>query len=403
MEPVVEVLAKRALLEHLQEVHVRGRDDPHVHRDRVAAAHRRDLAVRDRREQRDLLLERHLPDLVEEQRAAVGLHEAPVAAPHAGRDLGQDAEQLALEQGLRDGAAVDGHERLEPPLAAVMENAGDELLACAVLAREEHGGVDLSRALHQSQHPLHREASADQALRVEPRADLLAQRQVLAHELLVRPHHLLVAAALLDRHRHQVRESLEQRAVLVTEHVGAPRVVEVDRAHHAPAQVHGHAHDRAQAQVEHARRARLRIARGVRDQQAAAALGDALDHTPAVADRVAPRVGVHRAVLGHGGEDAALGVREQQHAALGVELFDREAHRAAGQLAEVADRVEQPADGAEQVARPGGARLAGSDAAQPVHREGERLLAAAMVAEPLETRGRELEPRAHRGARFTIG
>ena len=199
-----------------------------------------------------------------------------------------------------------------------------------------------------------------------------------------------------------MRESLEQRAVLVTEHVGAPRVVEVDRAHHAPAQVYGHAHDRAQAQVEHARRARLRIARGVRDQQAAAALGDALDHAPAVADRVAPRVGVHRAVLGHGGEDAALGVREQQHAALGVELLDREAHRAAGQLAEVADRVEQPADGAEQVARPGGARLAGSDAAQPVHREGERLLAAAMVAEPLETRGRELEPRAHRGARFAI-
>jgi hypothetical protein len=243
--------------------------------------------------------------------------------------------------------------------------------------------------------PLHRRASADQSLALEALAHRLAQREVLAHQLLVRAHHRLVAAALLDRHRHQVREPLEQRAVLLAEQVGAARI-EVDRSHHAAAEVHRHAHDRAQAEVHHALRARLGMARGVADQQAPATLGDALHRAPAVADRVLARGGVDGAVLGHRCERAGLEVREQHHAALGMELLDHEPHRAPGQLAEVADRVEQPPDRSEQVARARRTRFLSTRATQPLHHQAERMLAAAVVAEPLERRGRELEPGAHR-------
>ena len=63
-------------------------------------------------QQLDLQLERHLGDLVEEQRAAVGaLEEALVLAVGAGEAALLVAEDLALDQVRRDRAAVDGEER----------------------------------------------------------------------------------------------------------------------------------------------------------------------------------------------------------------------------------------------------------------------------------------------------
>ena len=115
-------------------------------------------------------------------------------------------------------------------LAAMVQRTRNELLAGAVLARDQHRGRRARRALDHRQHLLHRHTRADEVLRLEARARLAPQRQVLAHQLLVGALHLLVAAALLDRHRHQVREALEQAAVGGVERAGAPRVVEVDSA-----------------------------------------------------------------------------------------------------------------------------------------------------------------------------
>ena len=87
-------------------------------------------------------VERQLADLVQEERAAVGLLEtglavsrsAPVNAPLL------VAEQLALEQRLRNAAAVDGHERLAGALPLVVDAARDQLFAGAAFAQDEHGG-----------------------------------------------------------------------------------------------------------------------------------------------------------------------------------------------------------------------------------------------------------------------
>ena len=50
------------------------------------------------------------------------------------------AEELALEDGLGQGAAVDGHERLVGARALRVDGAGDELLARAALADDEDRG-----------------------------------------------------------------------------------------------------------------------------------------------------------------------------------------------------------------------------------------------------------------------
>ncbi len=96
-------------------------------------AHRADL---EGAKQLRLHLERHLAELVEEERALVRLDEEPLAV---GAGVGESAadvtEQLALEQVGGHGGAVDGDHRPVVAAAAAMQGARGELLAGSCLAR----------------------------------------------------------------------------------------------------------------------------------------------------------------------------------------------------------------------------------------------------------------------------
>ena len=337
VQPVEEVLAELALGDRLREVAVGRGDDAHVHQDRLASADRGDLPIGEGGEEPDLLVQRHLSDLVQEQRATVRLDEPPVPASHVGRDVRQDAEQLGLDQRLWDGTAVHRHERPGPSGAAVVDDPREHLLPGAVLAGQEHRGAGLRRALCDREDPLHQRARSHDVLRLEAPPHLLTQLEVLVHQLLVGAPDLLLALAVLDRDRHELGEAFEQSALGVAEHFRAPGVVEIDRADDPSAQEHRHAHDRAQPHVDHALGERARIGRSIRDQQAPAALGHPLNDAAAEAHRVAARGRVHRSVLGDGRELSGLRVHEQQHAALGVQLLDRHAHGALCQLAQIGE------------------------------------------------------------------
>ena len=76
VEPVVEVLAELAVGDQLLEVAVRRRDHAHVDANGLAAADALELALLQHAQQLDLHVQRHVADLVEEQRAAVGELEA---------------------------------------------------------------------------------------------------------------------------------------------------------------------------------------------------------------------------------------------------------------------------------------------------------------------------------------
>ena len=65
------------------------------------------------------------------------------------------AEQDGFEQVLGDGAAIDGDERLAGPLALRVDGAGEDLLATAGRAGEQHRGVarrDLADEAAQRRH-----------------------------------------------------------------------------------------------------------------------------------------------------------------------------------------------------------------------------------------------------------
>ena len=83
--------------------------------------------------------ERHVADLVEEQRPPVGLEEQAAARLHGARERAAHvAEELGLEQGLGDGGGVDGDERPRAAGPSRVDGAGDELFARARLAHD-HG------------------------------------------------------------------------------------------------------------------------------------------------------------------------------------------------------------------------------------------------------------------------
>jgi hypothetical protein len=79
--------------------------------------------------------ERHLADLVEEEVPPFACATRPVGAAGVGEGAAGMAEELAFEQGLRDGGAIDRDEGAVLPPAALVEGARDELLPGAGLAQ----------------------------------------------------------------------------------------------------------------------------------------------------------------------------------------------------------------------------------------------------------------------------
>ena len=100
VEPVEEIGAKSALLNHCLEVLVRRRDDSNVHRRRAAAAAESfDLLLLQRPQQLGLQFQRQVTDLVKEQRAAIRSLKSSNGLRHgSGKRSSFIAEEFALEQ-----------------------------------------------------------------------------------------------------------------------------------------------------------------------------------------------------------------------------------------------------------------------------------------------------------------
>ena len=153
VEAVEQVLAERALEDRVLEVAMRGRDDAHVAAHAAVAADALVGALLQHAQDLDLHRQRHVADLVEEQRAAVGHFETALArGDRAGEGSLLVTEQLGLEQLARDRAAVDGDERPVAARRLVMHGARDDFLAGAGLAGDEHRGLVRGHLLDHAAH-----------------------------------------------------------------------------------------------------------------------------------------------------------------------------------------------------------------------------------------------------------
>ena len=90
------------------------------------------------------------------------------------------AEHLALEQRRRHAAEIDLHERLGGAAAVAMDRLGDQFLAGAALAGDQHrrvGRRDAADQLEDAQQP---RVAADQIAEVVARIQLVARQRPLA-------------------------------------------------------------------------------------------------------------------------------------------------------------------------------------------------------------------------------
>jgi len=126
---------------HLLEIAVGRCNDPHVDGDGLVSAHALELALLQEAQQLDLDGGRDLADFVEKERALVRLLEAAVTPSLRARErTALVSEELAFQQRLGEGRAVQLHEGALRPRAAFVNGGGDQLLARPRLARDEHAG-----------------------------------------------------------------------------------------------------------------------------------------------------------------------------------------------------------------------------------------------------------------------
>ena len=112
VETEQQILPESSCRDFRVEVGVGRRDQPHVGLARPRRSETLELAGLEHAQQLLLLAERHVGDLVEEQRAAVGHLESPDAILlRIGERALHMAEELALEDAFRDAAGVDGDHR----------------------------------------------------------------------------------------------------------------------------------------------------------------------------------------------------------------------------------------------------------------------------------------------------
>src|SRR5690606_16660246 len=102
-------------------------------------------------------------NFVEEQGAPIRLlEEAGARRARVGESSARMSEQLALEEVRRNRSAVHCNEASVGAPGSLMESTGDELLARAALAADQHRGGSVAHALNQLIHALHRETFPNQ-------------------------------------------------------------------------------------------------------------------------------------------------------------------------------------------------------------------------------------------------
>src|SRR5712692_8202810 len=128
IEPVIQIVSKRAAFHGFFKIAVRRRDDAGVHLDDFGAAQPTEFFSFKHAEKIYLRFERQLPDFIEEQGASIGkLKPTRLRSQSACECASLVAEQFALKQIVRQGPAVQRYKRPGGPGAFLVNGPGDQL------------------------------------------------------------------------------------------------------------------------------------------------------------------------------------------------------------------------------------------------------------------------------------
>jgi hypothetical protein len=145
-QAVEGVFSEPSVSDQRRQILVGRGDDPDIHLDADRPSDAPHLALLEHAQELRLHAGSDLADLVEKARAAARRLQEPLFVGQGPRERALDvAEELALEETLGEGAAVDGHERMVAPTAHRVGGSRDQLLSGSGFPLDEHrarGGSD---------------------------------------------------------------------------------------------------------------------------------------------------------------------------------------------------------------------------------------------------------------------
>ena len=205
-DPVVEVLPEASVLGHLGQVAVGGADEAHVGLALLVGTQSHHVAGLQDAQQLGLHGERHVADLVEEQRALVGEFEDALAvAVGAGEGTADMAEELVFQEALRLAGGVEGDVAAVGSAAGLVDRRRHQLLAGAALAADQDRDAARGHLPDQGHHLAHGWAVPDDPLEPVGRIELALEPAVLVPE-----HHRLGGALHQVAEDHQVQRLLDE-------------------------------------------------------------------------------------------------------------------------------------------------------------------------------------------------
>ena len=179
----IKILAKLTRIDEFLQVFIGRSDNAHIDGECLAAAHPFECPFAQKTKQLHLRRLVDLANLIQKQRAALGLLEPADAAlvRPSERPLFM-AEQFALQQRWRQRRAMHRHHRLGRARTKLMNRLGQQLLAGTALALDQHRGPGRRDLPHDIHHPLHRLRFANDIFQPEFFVELLLERLVFALE-----------------------------------------------------------------------------------------------------------------------------------------------------------------------------------------------------------------------------
>ena len=139
-EAMIEVFAEAPRAYGRLQVLARRREHPDIHRLASRAAETPDRTFLERLQKLRLQRVGHQADLVEKDRPAMcHLQEAGLGLPRVGERAALESEKLRFEQCVRNGRAVDVHERRSCPRPGLVDDLRDKPLARARLTLNQDG------------------------------------------------------------------------------------------------------------------------------------------------------------------------------------------------------------------------------------------------------------------------
>ena len=161
IDAVIKIGAEIALRDGFLEIAIGGADDAHIDFERLGPADALKFALLQHAQQLGLERGGDFADLVEEQGAAMRQFETADALADGAREGALFVtEQFGFDDAFRQRRAIDLDEGVFGARRIFVNGAGEQLLAGAGLAAQQHGGVGLGRQFDARQQGLDRRAFA---------------------------------------------------------------------------------------------------------------------------------------------------------------------------------------------------------------------------------------------------